>query len=661
MPGSGNHIKVISRNSPLALLQVEELFTQFPEIPYDLISIESFGDVNKQISLLDSPPADIFTRELDNALLNAHADIAVHSAKDLPFPLPFGLSVIALTDAFDQSDVLISINNAKLSDLSKGAKVGTSSPVRKRELLQLRPDLEIVSIRGTIQERIALVESGQIDALIVAGCALARLGLSHRIAEVLKFETHPLQGFLAVVARNDFKRKNLFETVDIRRKYGKVHLIGFGPGNPDYLTLAGLKALESADVIYYDDLTNKEFLLKFKAECVYVGKRSGQHSMEQFQINRLLLESARKGLNVARLKGGDPSIFAHGGEEIDYLHSNFIELEVIPGITTALATAAIHKFSLTHRNVASSVGFVTGHSATVDLPNTETLVVYMGASRMKEIAKLAIAQGRPSSTAVLIAQSVSTQEEKYTHYSLKDLVENEYKLKTPLLMVIGNVVDVHKRNVKTLNTLYTGTSLPKEKLTNIIHQPLIELRKLDSFDLDSFVSNLKSFEWILFTSRYTVNFLFESLYENGLDARLFSGLRIASIGKSTSNALKEKGLLAELEPEIESSEGFLNLVDRLEINPSTILIPRSKKALPVIPNGLGRRNWTVKIVELYDNFLPENIQNENLNQIDKVVFTSPSTVTNFLKVYGCFPSEIKYEFKGNETEKRFYELNSTKN
>ncbi len=140
-------IKVVSRQSPLALLQVQEVFGLFPEINYGLIKLESFGDKNKQISLLDNPPADIFTRELDEAILNGTADLAIHSAKDLPYPLPQGVEVIALFEAFDQSDSLVSRNNLTLETLAAGARIGTSSPTRKKELLALRPDVEVVSIR----------------------------------------------------------------------------------------------------------------------------------------------------------------------------------------------------------------------------------------------------------------------------------------------------------------------------------------------------------------------------------------------------------------------------------------------------------------------------------------------------------------------------------
>ena len=143
----------------------------------------------------------MFTRELDLALLNGEADIAIHSAKDLPEHLNDGLEVIALYEAFDKSDSLVSRDNMKLQELPAGSRIGTSSPLRRKELLALRPDLEIVGIRGCIEDRVEQVRRGDVDAAIVATCALKRLDMEQDIAEVLPFETHPMQGRLAVTAR----------------------------------------------------------------------------------------------------------------------------------------------------------------------------------------------------------------------------------------------------------------------------------------------------------------------------------------------------------------------------------------------------------------------------------------------------------------------------
>lgn len=205
-------IKVIARGSRLSQLQVQEVFGRFPDIPYTLLYTESFGDKHLQLSLLNGEaPDDMFTRELDQALLQRRADIAIHSAKDLPRQLHPDLEVIALYEAFDKTDSLVSRDHIALKDLPAGSTVGTSSPLRREELMQLRPDLRIVGIRGCIEDRVRQVRSGQIDCAIVATCALKRLGMEAEITEILPFATHPMQGRLAITAlRGQTELRQLF-------------------------------------------------------------------------------------------------------------------------------------------------------------------------------------------------------------------------------------------------------------------------------------------------------------------------------------------------------------------------------------------------------------------------------------------------------------------
>lgn len=203
-------IRIIARSSRLSQIQVQEVMNRLPDVAYEVVLAKSFGDKHLGISLLNGEaPDDMFTRELDEALLRGEADVAIHSAKDLPEHLNEGLEVIALYEAFDKTDSLVSRDHIRLADLPAGSSIGTSSPLRRTELLRLRPDLRIVGIRGCIEERVAQVRNGSIDAAIVATCALKRLGLEREIAEVLPFSTHPMQGRLAVTAckgRDDLKR-----------------------------------------------------------------------------------------------------------------------------------------------------------------------------------------------------------------------------------------------------------------------------------------------------------------------------------------------------------------------------------------------------------------------------------------------------------------------
>lgn len=659
------NIRVVSRKSKLALIQVGEVFSQLPEVKYHLVGIASFGDKHHDISLLDNPPADIFTRELDEALLQNEADIAVHSAKDLPFPLPEGLEIIALTAAEDHSDSLVSKRKQTLNSLRSGSRVGTSSPVRKRELLALRPDLEIVSIRGTIEERIAQVENGVIDALIVATCALNRLGLQSVIAQKLPFETHPLQGHLAIVAASDnpdlLVLKSIFQKHDSRLNYGKVILAGFGPGNPDLMTIASLNALKSADVICYDDLTNKDFLQSYSAEKIYVGKRKDLHSYEQHQINRLLLDLAREGKRVVRLKGGDPMVFAHGGEESSFLRNHFVKVEIIPGVSTALALASLTQVPLTHRGISSSVSFISGHKNTVKLPDTDTVVVYMGGSNIRAIATNAIASGRNPQTPVLLVYNVSLPDQQSFRFTLQELSENDIQLPTPVIGMIGDVVNLYAEQPKTSvkpAILVTGTQIEHfEKLGNVVHQPLIEITKIENnLNLNHAIDQIASFDWIIFTSRYAVQFFFDDLHNKGLDSRSLAGLNIASVGKVTSDALLEKGIIPDLQPEDESSRGLLQEFKVREICPANVLLPRSDIGLTILPEGLKSMGWKVTVVPVYKNALPADLHPVDLKNIDQIVFSSPSCVTNFIELYGHFPENKEFIFRGKETEKRFIQL-----
>jgi uroporphyrinogen III methyltransferase/synthase len=649
-------IRVISRSSNLALKQVGEVFALFHEIAYQLISVESFGDKHKDISLLTNTVADIFTRELDNALLKNEADIAIHSAKDLPYPLPQGLEIIALFEAFDKTDSLVSRNNLTLAQLPADSKIGTSSPTRKRELLQINENFQIVSIRGTIEDRIAQVDSGYIDGLIVATCALKRLGLENRIAEVLPFETHSLQGNLAIVAKSEnAELKELFAKYDIRKQYGTVHLVGFGPGNPDLLTIKAERLLRSADVIFFDDLINKDYLNNFSAEKVYVGKRKDKHSKEQHEINQLLYSAAIAGKLVVRLKGGDPMIFAHGGEEIEYLQERLVNVEVVPGISTALAAAASTKISLTHRDLASSVSFISGHSPTnVFIPESGTAVYYMGASNLKNIARQSIEKGIDSQTPVVLLYNVSQSDEQVFYTNLQELTQDENNYPTPLIAIVGDVVGLKSNKAEVLkkpNILVTGTEARKfKKLGNITHQPLVELKPLDDFgQVKDVFSNLNKYQYIVFTSKYTVQYFFEILKSFNSDVKSLSKCKIVSIGKVTTAALRKVGIAPALQPVDESSDGIIALFRELKIENNSVLIPRSNLALPILPNGLRNQGLDVTTVVVYNNSIPSHVKPLDLSQFQYIAFASPSGVDNFLKIYQIIPMGIVVIAKGNVT------------
>lgn len=649
-------IKVVSRNSPLALLQVRELASLFPELSFEVIEVRSYGDYHKNVSLMDNIAEDFFTRELDAMVLDGTADIAVHSAKDLPYPLPVGLELYCLTKGGDKSDSLVSRDGLTLATLPPGSRVGTSSKMRKAELLQLRPDLEVVSIRGTIEERIAQVDSGYVDALIVATCALQRLGLADRATERLTFRTHPLQGNLAVTGRVDTPDlKALFTRHDIRHTFGRVHLVGFGPGHPDLLTLAGAKALAEADVIYHDDLLDSDFLQRYSAEKVYVGKRNGRHSHAQADINEMLYRAALSGRDVVRLKGGDPMIFAHGREEIDYLQRYFITVDVIPGISSAIALAAATHIPLTHRGVASSVAFVSGHGESVQTPTADTLVYYMGGTNLSRIAASLIAAGRPADTPVALVYNVSRPDSRTCFSTLQELQNSFVKYPTPLLVMIGEVVALaHGRTPQTI--LSTGTVMPPATAgEHLIHTPLIKIERATLSDEDRQRLCRPDYDWIIFTSRYGVRYFLEALGEAGLDIRSFSGVRIASVGPVTTGALAACHLYPDVESPTESAAGLVDYFRTRRITGRRILLPRSDKKLSYLSDELEKLGNRVTDLTVYENHPNDTAPGIDPTGCDKIWFASPSGVEAFKKKYKDFPEGVLLVAKGKTTANKIQE------
>ncbi len=653
-------LRIISRESPLALLQVEEAMSLAGITNYEVIETASYGDRHKEVSLMEEGiAADFFTRELDEALLEGRADIAVHSAKDLPYPLPPGIEVLALTSGRDPSDSLVARDGLTLATLPPGSRVGTSSAQRKAELLSVRQDVEVVPIRGTIEERIALVDRGEIDALIVATCALDRLGLSHRATERLPFKTHPLQGKLAVTGRLKIedscsgKRSNKlrpitklkdppqssifnfqFSISDVRRRYGKVWLVGYGPGDPELMTVKGQRLTEEADVVFYDDLSinqftvhNSQFTVSIE-KFIYVGKRAGRHSHSQEEINELMYQAALEGKKVVRLKGGDPMVFAHGREEIDYLRSRFVEVEVVPGISSGIALASLTQIPLTHRGVARSAAFVLGHAKEIQTPAADTLIYYMGGARVSEIAHSLIGSGRSEETPAALVTDVSLPSQRTIFTTLGEMKWAVFKA-APVLIIVGEVVRLEARAHR--ERVYDTSSTSSTPLIKITHIPF------KTMNID-----YTQYDYIVFTSRHGVRHFFQEVapVEGALPTireRVQAGLiKIISVGTVTTSALKETGFAPFFESPTQSASGIISFF-RDKPRGSRILLARSDKGLRKLIDGLSQHHVTDLAV--YSNTPNTDAVRQDLSQYDKILFSSPSAVEAFRDLYG----------NGNET------------
>lgn len=245
--------------------------------------------------------------------------------------------------------------------------------------------------------------------------------------------------------------------IDDKLEAGKVWLIGAGPGDPDLLTVKAARLIAHADALVYDHLVGGGImdLARSDARLIYAGKEASNHTLPQDSINQLLVDLAREGLSVVRLKGGDPFIFGRGGEELETLVASGIPFEVIPGVTAAAGCAAYSGFPLTHRDHAQALTFVTGHlkdgSVNLDWPALarpcHTVVFYMGIGAAAEICRQMIAHGLPSTTPAAVVRNGTLPDQQTLLATLGTLPQriSESKIKPPALIIVGSVVSLHEK------------------------------------------------------------------------------------------------------------------------------------------------------------------------------------------------------------------------
>lgn len=453
-------------------------------------------------------------------------------------------------------------------------------------------------------------------------------------------------------------------------KKGKVYLIGAGPGDPGLLTIKGKECLEKSDVVVYDYLVNPRLLeyVKEGTEIIYAGKRKGNAELTQEVINRILVNKAKGGKTVARLKGGDPFIFGRGGEEAEALFEYGIPFEIVPGITSALAVPAYAGIPLTHRDFTSSFAVVTGHENPAKeksalpweaLAKIGTLVFLMGATRIEENMKKLIEYGKPPDTpAAFITWGTLTKQRTVTGTigEIGRIVKESNLNRLPATIVVGEVVNLRE----TLNwferkplfgkkVLVTRTRrqasaivrLLEEEGAEAIEFPTIEIVPPDSWDeMDNAIENLGLYDWIIFTSVNGVEFFFKRLKIKKKGLTELKGIRIATIGEQTGRAVENRGLRVDIIPYEFSAEGVVESFREIDIKGKQILIPRAKEAREVLPIELQKMGAKVNIAAAYKTEKPNPEKVEEMKErlrggeIDVVTFASSSTVRNFLSIFG---------------------------
>jgi uroporphyrinogen III methyltransferase / synthase len=451
-----------------------------------------------------------------------------------------------------------------------------------------------------------------------------------------------------------------------------IYLVGSGPGDPGLFTLKGVRCMQEADVVVYDRLAPRALLgyAKPEAEKIYVGKKPGNPTMSQEEITALLVEKGRAGMTVVRLKGGDPYIFGRGGEEALVLKRAALPFEVIPGVTSGVAAPAYAGIPVTHRNVATSVAFVTGHedptkgSQDVDwekLANgADTLVLYMGVGRLEKISKGLIAAGRNPDTPVACVRWGTVPEQRTITGTLQDIADRvaEAGLKPPAIIIVGDVVALRekgldwyerrplfgRRVVVTRARAQAGElSADLEKLGAEVHEfPTIEISPPEDFGpLDAAIRDLDSFGLIVFTSVNGVEAFLKRLQHHGLDLRaLPRDAKVAAIGPATAERIEQAGLRVDVIPAEYRAEALIEALGARPLAGERVLIPRAKVAREVLPEKLREAGAEVVVPPAYES-VPSSEGKEEVSlrlqsgEIDCVTFTASSTVENFVGAFGA--------------------------
>ncbi len=457
-------------------------------------------------------------------------------------------------------------------------------------------------------------------------------------------------------------------------RQGVVYLVGAGPGDPGLMTARALELIAAADSVYYDRLIPPGALdgARDDAELIYVGKRPGVPSVPQAEIGERLIEAARAGRSVVRLKGGDPFVFGRGGEEGEALRAAGVEFEVVPGVTAGVAATAYAGIPVTHRDDASAVAFVTGHEdpekaetaldwdALAAFPGT--LVFYMGVKRLGENAAALIAAGRdPGEPAAAIERGTWPGQRTVTATlaTIAAAVARE-EIAAPALIVVGAVAarreslawlerrPLHGRTVVVTRARAQASGLAKtlrDLGAAVVELPAIRIEpRTESAEVRAAAASIAEYELICLTSPNGVRLLFEALGAAGLDARALAGATVAAIGPGTARALAAHGIAADIVPERFVAEALVEALAGVEVEGRRVLVARAAEARDVLPDALRERGGEVDVVALYETVreAPDEATVEAAQGADYVTFTSSSTVRNLTEALGeRFPAAAR--------------------
>ena len=451
---------------------------------------------------------------------------------------------------------------------------------------------------------------------------------------------------------------------------GIVHLVGAGPGDPGLITVRGAELLARCDAVVYDALANPALLAHVPADAERhdVGKRGGSsESAKQDDINALLVKLGKEGKRVVRLKGGDPLVFGRGSEEAQALAQGGVRFELVPGVTAGVAAPAYAGIPVTHRGIATSVTFVTGHEDPAKATTTTdwhalakgggTIVLYMGVKTLPNIARALVEGGLSPDTPAAAVQWGTHPQQKTVVATLTTLAGRaaEENISAPVITIIGNVVNLREeigwfenralhglRVAVTRATAQAGTFAGelRDLGAHVIEMPAIRIEALDTAPLDAALSTVRDYQWLVLTSQNAVDAMWGALRSAGRDARALAGVRVAAIGPATSQALMERGIAVDLAPKRFVAEGVLEALGELgdSMKGSRVLYVAAEGARDVLPMGLRAMGAEVDVVHAYRSLPSAGGAAEMKEQLDAgvdvVTFTSGSAVTAFVAAAG---------------------------
>ncbi|MBO4287650.1 MAG: uroporphyrinogen-III C-methyltransferase [Kiritimatiellae bacterium] len=647
-------IRVGMRGSALSVVQTRNALSRIaedlPSLLFDTIPFETPGDRDRTTDLRVAPP-DFFSRDLDAALLSGGIDLAVHSAKDLAYPLPVpGLDWFWLPWREDPRDAWVLRPGCTLDALGASPVIGVSSDRREAYARACFPKGVFRPVRGSIPDRIAQLDEGRFDALLMAGAALNRLGLRDRVTAWIPLERlapPEAQGVLAVTFRKGDR-----VPMALRARYVKaVRFVGAGVGSADLCTWGGVRDLQSAEVCLYDELMDSRLLsfLPAGAKRIFVGKRCGRHAMRQEEITQTILDQARRGLRVVRLKGGDPGLFGRLAEEIEALEAHGLPYAVRPGVSALAAATTGTGMLLTKRGVSRGFTALTPRengggvadvsiSARARLP----LVFFMSVHLVERLAANLMDEGWPADTPAALVYNAGSDRERVLRGSLSELRADQGECGPGLVLVGSAAAGCYRRDLGALRgarvLLTCSEALQEEAATRVVDfggipicRPLIRL--VPASGAEEAVRRVAEFDWVALTSPAAVRIFTGLVRTAGVDIRRVPP--ILTCGAGCRAALAEAGLYAGLAPESAfSAESLARCLSPEAFAGKRVLRFRSAKAGMRLEEALSENGAEVERVTLYDNLPVEDGETE-LPPFDAVVFASASAVETYVRRFGA--------------------------